>query len=383
MNALKTNINRLNNTKKKAIYKKHFAFFNYNVTIASDSKKIMRVFEEMYSKFLKHDNSENGLDCYIIKGQTHKNNSSVILNDELFPIADSDSLGFYSEVLIFRALYKYIDDYFILHAGVISRDGKGFIITGPSSFGKTTLVMELVSRGYKFLSDEYCLIRLNDYIVEPFPRSVGVKKGSPFYSALDRKHCFYHKNDKKLSVGCDNIYPDCIGQPCKPYCLIILKSSLNNRSLKNKQIFILALVKDDRELIDKICDDKSIKLLDKSLEDNFIFYRFSLDPDSSTAKTIQDLCVGHEDNILSQSVILNDRPDFNSSPNIKAMSKFDASLEVLKNLLNRSQEGKLYKKFKKQNSLILHSMIGFINNLDCYELEPGTLKETADIIDSL
>ena len=335
----------------------------------------MRVFEEMYSKFLKHDNSENGLDCYIIKGQTHKNNSSVILNNELYPIADSDSLSFYSDVLIFRALYKYIDDYFILHAGVISRDGKEFIITGPSSFRKTTLVMELVSRGYKFLSDEYCSIRLNDYIVEPFPRSVGVKKGSPFYSALDRKHCFYHKNDKKLSVGCDNIYPDCIGQPCKPYCLIILKSSLNNRSLKNKQIFILALVKDDRELIDKICDDKSIKLLDKSLDDNFIFYRFSLAPDSSAAKTIQDLSVGHEDNILSQSVILGDRPDFNSSPNIKAMSKFDASLEVLKNLLNRSQEGKLYKKFKKQNSLMLHSMIGFINNLDCYELEPGTLKK--------
>ena len=32
---------------------------------------------------------------------------------------------------------------------------------------------------------------------------------------------------------------------------------------------------------------------------------------------------------------------------------------------------------------MLHTMVGFINNLDCYALEPGTLKETADLIDSL
>ena len=94
------NINTLDDIKKKALYKRHFSFFNYTVAIATDSKKIIRVFEEMYSKFLKHDNSETGLDCYITKGPTHKKNSSVILNDELFPIADSDSLVFYSELLI-------------------------------------------------------------------------------------------------------------------------------------------------------------------------------------------------------------------------------------------------------------------------------------------
>jgi hypothetical protein len=145
----------------------------------------------------------------------------------------------------------------------------------------------------------------------------------------------------------------------------------------------LSLLHDDIELVNKICNNKGIELLDKSLDDNFIFYRFSLAPDSCSTKTIQDFCVGHEDNILSQSVLLDDRPDFNSNPTIKAMSKFNASLEVLKNLLNRPQEGKLYKRFKKQNALMLHTMLGFIDNLDCYEMEPGVLKETADIIDRL
>ena len=376
-------LSTLDAIKKKAIHKQTFSFFNYTVAIATDSKTMLSVFEEMYAQFVTPDNGRAGLDCCIIQGTPNKNNSSVTINNELFSITDTNSLFFYAELLIFRALYKYIDEYFILHAGVISRDGKGFIVTGPSSFGKTTLVMELVSRGYKFLSDEYCSIRLKDFFVEPFPRSLGVKKGSPFYSALDRTKCFYHKNEKKLSIGCDKIYPDCIGQSCKPACLIILTNSLNNREAADKQIFALSLLKDDRNLIDKICKNKSIQLLDKSLDDNFFFYRFSLAPESSVAKTIQDLCIGHEDNILSQSVIVDDRPDFNSTPTVKAMSKFTASLEVLKNLLNRSPEGNLYKRFKKQNAFMLNTMVGFINNLDCYELQPGTLKETADVIDRL
>jgi hypothetical protein len=381
LNSLETNIDTLNDIKEKATYKRSFSFFNYPVAIATDSREIIRVFEVMYSKFFKDDQQDNGINCYIIKGQN--NNSSVIINNELYPIADPDSLVFYSELLIFRVLYNYIDDYFILHAGVISRDGKGFIIMAPSSFGKTTLVMELVSRGYKFLSDEYCSIRVSDYYIDPFPRTLGVKESSPFYNAFDREKFFYHTSEKKISVGCENIYPGCIGEPCKPYYLIVLKSSFNNRPLQDKKIFALSLLNDDRELIDKICTNKSIKLLDKSLDDNFIFYRFSLASNCNATKVIQDFCAGHEDNILAQSVLLDDRPDFNSSPTIKAMSKFDASLEVLKNLLNRSQEGKLYKRFKKQNSLMLYTVVGLINNLDCYEMEPGVLKETADIVDSL
>ena len=384
MNALKTNINTLDDIKKKAIYKRYFSFFNYTVAIATDSKKIIRVFEVMYSKFLKDDQPENSLDCYIITGSTHNKSSYVILTDKIYPIADSDSIVFFAEALIFKALFNRVDDCFILHAGVISRDGKGFIIMGPSSFGKTTLVLELISRGYKFLSDECCSIRLNDHFIEPYPRSLGIKQDNPFYGAVDLKKKIHHDRENKAMVECENIYPDCTGEPCKAYCLIVLKSSLQNSSLKEEEkIFELTLLHDDRKAVDTLCSNESIKLLYKSIEANFVLYRFSFAPISSATKTIQDWCVGHEDNILFQVVLSNDRPDFNAKPTIKVMSKFDASLEVFKNLVNRSPESRFYTKFKKQNSLILYKIGEIIGNLDCYEMQPGVLKETANIIDSL
>jgi len=384
LNALKANINTLNNIKKKAIYKRDFSFFNYNVAIATDSRKTIHDFEKMYSKFLKHDQSRNGLDCYIITGSTHNKSSYVILTDKIYPIADSDSIVFFAEALIFKALFNRVADCFILHAGVISRDGKGFIIMGPSSFGKTTLVLELISRGYKFLSDEYCSIRLNDHFIEPYPRSLGIKHDNPFYCAVDLKKKIHHARENKAMVECENIYPDCTGAPCKASCLIVLKNSLQNSSLKEEEkVFEVTLLHDDRKAADTLCSNESIKLLYKSIKANFVLYRFSFVPNSSATTTIQDFCVGHEDNILSQVVFSNDRPDFNSKPTIKVMSKFDASLEVFKNLVNRSTESRLYKKFKKQNSLILYKIGEIIKSLDCYEMQPGILKETANIIDSL
>ena len=384
MNALKANINTLNNIKKKAIYERHFSFFNCNVAIATDSRTIINDFEKMYSKFLTHEKSKNSLGCYIIMGSTHDKSSCVIFNNRIYPISNSDSIVFFAEVLIFKALFNRVDDCFILHAGVISRNGKGFIIMGPSSFGKTTLTLELVSRGYKFLSDEYCSIRLNDHFIEPYPRSLGIKKDNPLYSTVDLKRNVYHVREGKVMVECENIYPDCTGEPCKAYCLIVLKSSLQDSSLKEEErIFELALLHDDTKAIDTLCSNESIKLLYKSMEANFVLYRFSFAPTSSATKTIQDWCVGHADNILFQVVLSNDRPDFNAKPTIKVMSKFDASLEVFKNLVNRSPESRLYTKFKKQNSLILYKIGEIIGNLDCYEMQPGALKETANIIDSL
>ena len=384
MNALKANINTLNNIKKKAIYERYFSFFNCNVAIATDSRTIINDFEKMYSKFLTHEKSKNSLGCYIITGSTHDKSSCVIFNNKIYPISNSDSIVFFAEVLIFKALFNRVDDCFILHAGVISRNGKGFIIMGPSSFGKTTLVLELVSRGYKFLSDEYCSIRFNDHFIEPYPRSLGIKKDNPLYSTLDPKRNVYHVREGKVMVECENIYPDCSGEPCKAYCLIVLKSSLQDSSLKEEErIFELALLHDDKKAVDTLCSNESIKLLYKSMEANFVLYRFSFVPNSSATKTIQDWCVGHADNILFQVVLSNDRPDFNAKPTIKVMSKFDASLEVFKNLANRSTESSLCTKFKKQNFLILYKIGEILNSLDCYELQPGVLKETANIIDSL
>jgi HprK-related kinase A len=68
--------------------------------------------------------------------------------------------------------------YLIVHAAVLERHGRAVILPAPPGSGKSTLCAALVTRGWRLLSDEMTLVRLDDGAVLPVPRPVSLKNGS-------------------------------------------------------------------------------------------------------------------------------------------------------------------------------------------------------------
>jgi len=68
--------------------------------------------------------------------------------------------------------------YLVIHAAVVERQGRAMILPAPPGSGKSTLCAGLVSRGWRLLSDELTLLRLQDGLIEPFPRPVSLKNES-------------------------------------------------------------------------------------------------------------------------------------------------------------------------------------------------------------
>jgi HprK-related kinase A len=66
----------------------------------------------------------------------------------------------------------------IIHAAVLERHGRAVILPAPPGSGKSTLCAALVTRGWRLLSDEMTLVRLDDGAVLPLPRPVSLKNGS-------------------------------------------------------------------------------------------------------------------------------------------------------------------------------------------------------------
>lgn len=75
--------------------------------------------------------------------------------------------------------------YLIIHAAVIERDGWAAIMPAPPGSGKSTLCAGLVSRGWRLLSDELTLIRLEDSSLVPIARPISLKNQS-----IDVMHAF-------------------------------------------------------------------------------------------------------------------------------------------------------------------------------------------------
>lgn len=73
---------------------------------------------------------------------------------------------------------SYSNQYLILHAAVVEREGHAVIMPAPPGSGKSTLCAGLVNRGWRLLSDEMTLISRKTGEIISVPRPVSLKNQS-------------------------------------------------------------------------------------------------------------------------------------------------------------------------------------------------------------
>lgn len=66
----------------------------------------------------------------------------------------------------------------MLHSAVVERGGRAVLLPAQPGSGKSTLGAALGFRGWRFFSDEFCLLRQDTFELLPFPRLVALKNAS-------------------------------------------------------------------------------------------------------------------------------------------------------------------------------------------------------------
>jgi hypothetical protein len=69
-------------------------------------------------------------------------------------------------------------NYLVIHAAVVERAGQAILMPAPPGSGKSTLCAGLVSRGWRLLSDELCLLDLQSGWIRPLARPLNLKNRS-------------------------------------------------------------------------------------------------------------------------------------------------------------------------------------------------------------
>jgi hypothetical protein len=117
-------------------------------------------------------------------------------------------------------------EHHFVHAGAVAKEGAGVLFPAMSMLGKTTLVVKLVMRGFAFLSDEVGCFRRRDFLLEPFPRKVNLRKSSRDILGLPMEPPVetgtLAGEGEEIAVDIDELVKGSLSVPCFPRYLIFL-----------------------------------------------------------------------------------------------------------------------------------------------------------------
>ena len=118
----------------------------------------------------------------------------------------------------------------LLHAASLVHENGGLCVVGASGAGKTTLLLSLLRTGrYKFLGDEWCLVKLTNegWRIGSLTPKVRVPLLSlQYFQELGGfAHRIAYLSERKMYVDPRKIYGDCFRTCCSPMCILFLEKT--------------------------------------------------------------------------------------------------------------------------------------------------------------
>ncbi len=113
------------------------------------------------------------------------------------------------------------DRYVVLHAGCVALEGRGYLLPGEREVGKSTLVTALVRDGFSYLSDELGAISLDDGLLHPHARPIGLDPGSfTWFKELEPSTEPEFADERRWHLRADDIRPGSRSQPVPPAVIV-------------------------------------------------------------------------------------------------------------------------------------------------------------------
>ncbi|MBE9582251.1 MAG: hypothetical protein IMF18_11620 [Proteobacteria bacterium] len=273
---------------------------------------------------------------------------------------------------VLRTIFTEIEDFMVLHAGVVERNGKAVILAGPPGAGKTTLVLALLKDGYGFFSDDFCPIHKVTRRVHPFPRSVWVADDGP------------NKGDETGRKGKSCIRPGKLpsgvsSKPCMPKCLVCLDPGRNADSFCELEVG----VKREGEKGLGI-DLQGIKNLQFSIVNGQSSdWRIRYPAGQGLTPKIRELLARHEQHIWNVYRVDRIHPDFEKDPVLTPIATHEAAFRLLRDLkqgpgffqngdTRRYAPGELFMELNR-----------LLEGVPCYQLLAGRLDGLVGVIEEL
>ncbi|MBI2471527.1 MAG: hypothetical protein HYV59_09840 [Planctomycetes bacterium] len=369
-------------TEKTSLYQINLRFFDVDVTIKSDCKSFVDLFSQMYHKFLVdrlQTDSRSTIEFALLAEQDDTYNAPVIvINNEIWPLSNARLFDGYAYECVLSTIIARIQSHLLLHAGVVSRNGQGVIILADSGFGKTTLVIELVKRGFKFLSDEMAALGRTDGRVHPFPRCLWIRKGTLELTGIAQKSTNAPRWMGKTLLDIEDIVPGSYRETTNVNHVIILHDDARpENGLQDISVLVERL---DNSLLACINEIEGVENVRVENMHGYPLIKCTAVRPTSTLAKIELFCREFQTLMLNAGKGKEHYPSFSSPARLEDIPKSEAVVSLLKRFQGGYMSKVLHDEFSGNSIPLFLELSAMIEGAKCYRLSVGPLKDMADLV---
>ena len=362
-------------------------FFDMEANIKSDSGNFISLFTQMYRRFQVDTPlppAQTSAEFILLtKPDNQWGKPVIILDGEVLPLCDQRLLEGYAYESILSAIVTRVRSHLLIHAGVVSRDGQGVILVADARHGKTTLVLELIRRGFQFLSDEMAALGRADRLVHPFPRSLRIRTGTLQLAGFPDMSESAQKWLGKLILDIGEIKPGCLGKAVPISHIIILQDQADNNGNKpehrERELSIL-LDRLDDALLSDIRQNEDVFEVQVNTESGYPLLKIHAARPMFVLSRIEALCSKRQILVLNVVKGVEAFPAFKLPAQLKSLSKNQAVVELLRRFQGGYKSELLQKEFKANSTRLFMELSSLVAQANCHQLFVGPLNEMADLV---
>jgi hypothetical protein len=359
-----------------------FRLLDVTVEIQADDGEALNLFRGMYRRFSSEGKPD--LSFRIAARNSPLGVPLFLEGNRVFQVPRPEYLPSYTFWRISQSVFRNISSFFLFHAGAVCRGGRCLLIAGPPSCGKTTLVLRLVERGFRFLSDEMAPVHRDSHSVEPFPRGIGLREEA-------RRSTGHHgilagdtRVGAKWIVDIENMFPGTLGTASQPTHLVILEDrSARERDRKDGYQIDLGLLYGDPVFVkelERVSGAASVKRVKGS---EFPLYRISFKGKGGGTPELMELTEKFEDAILYMERTKGPLPHFDEPPSLEPMPPAEAAMTLFRDLRNGDPRGALAREYQGRLSLLFFDVARVVGSMRCYRMWVGRLDEMVEAIEEM
>jgi hypothetical protein len=273
--------------------------------------------------------------------------------------------------LLYTTLVRALPGVYLLHAVVVARDGRAWVVSGPAGSGKTSLARALVARGFRLMSDDLAPLTAADGRVHPFPRRIGLTQDA--VAGLDAGDLL--RVGDKAFIDPSRLGAVPVAEPLPLGGVVIMNPYVEDAAgLVRMSVAVLDA---GGALGRRLAALPGVQATPAPAPAGVSCLELELRGGAAVAAAM-DALDGADNQVLFHSRHYGGEKKYASAPVLRPLAARQAALDLLRETLNREARSALMIRHGGQVGAALVELAGLLDGIPCHHLTPAGVDATAD-----